>query len=304
MPHATGNPADRTATRADLAAADFLGWYTGHTRAAYEIDLMLLFDWCALEQLDPFDVTRLDLERFVRHLVDKRGNGPSTIRRRIACIRRFYRLAAHDGHIPKSPAEFVRLPRRYASDPAGVDLGLNRQEMAALLTAARAARPVDAALVALMGLMGLRVSEACALTVEQTRDVEHGHRVLKFVGKGGKPATAPIPVPVARILDTAAAGRITGPLLLRPGHGPMNRVAAARAITRLAAAAGIERHITPHDLRRGYVSGLLDAGVALRDAQTAARHADPRMTARYDRARMNLDRHGNYQLAAWIAGAA
>ena len=46
---------------------------------------------------------------------------------------------------------------------------------------------------------------------------------------------------------------------------------------------------------------MLDAGVSLRDVQIAARHADPRTTMRYDRARKNLDRHPNYILAAFMA---
>jgi len=46
---------------------------------------------------------------------------------------------------------------------------------------------------------------------------------------------------------------------------------------------------------------MLDAGVDLRDVQIAARHADPRTTMRYDRARKNLDRHPNYVLAAYMA---
>jgi len=46
---------------------------------------------------------------------------------------------------------------------------------------------------------------------------------------------------------------------------------------------------------------MLDAGVDLRDVQIAARHADPRTTMRYDRAKKNLDRHPNYILAAYMA---
>ena len=52
---------------------------------------------------------------------------------------------------------------------------------------------------------------------------------------------------------------------------------------------------------RPYVTTMLDAGVDLRDVQIAARHADPRTTMRYDRARKNLDRHPNYILAAYMA---
>ncbi|MFQ6271139.1 tyrosine-type recombinase/integrase [Kutzneria viridogrisea] len=57
----------------------------------------------------------------------------------------------------------------------------------------------------------------------------------------------------------------------------------------------------PHMLRHTFVATMLDAGVDLRDVQIAARHADPRTTMRYDRARKNLDRHPNYVLAAYMA---
>jgi len=54
-------------------------------------------------------------------------------------------------------------------------------------------------------------------------------------------------------------------------------------------------------LRRTFaVTTMLDAGVDLHDVQIAARHADPRTTMRYDRARQNLDRHPNYTLAAFM----
>ena len=59
----------------------------------------------------------------------------------------------------------------------------------------------------------------------------------------------------------------------------------------------------PHMLRHTYVTTMLDAGVDLRDTQIAARHADPRTTMRYDRARNNLDRHPNYVLAAFMSSA-
>ncbi len=57
----------------------------------------------------------------------------------------------------------------------------------------------------------------------------------------------------------------------------------------------------PHMLRHTFVTTMLDAVVDLRDVQIAARHADPRTTMRYDRARKNLDRHPNYILAAYMA---
>ncbi|MGI5183439.1 hypothetical protein ACQEVZ_44995 [Dactylosporangium sp. CA-152071] len=63
---------------------------------------------------------------------------------------------------------------------------------------------------------------------------------------------------------------------------------------------GQTRQHSESDLRV-FVTTMLDAGVSLRDVQIAARHADPRTTMRYDRARNNLDRHPNYILAAYMA---
>jgi site-specific recombinase XerD len=54
-------------------------------------------------------------------------------------------------------------------------------------------------------------------------------------------------------------------------------------------------------LRHTFVTTMLDAGVELRDVQIAARHADPRTTMRYDRARTNPGRYPNYILAAYVA---
>lgn len=135
--------------------------------------------------------------------------------------------------------------------------------------------------------------------------MEDGHRVLRLVGKGGKPATIPLPVPVLHALDAAAGDLITGPLLRRnKGGAPVNRKSAALTVERLCKKAGIKKHVTPHGLRHSYVTAALDAGVPLRDVQIAARHSDPRITARYDRARHNHDRHANHTVAAFLAGAA
>jgi integrase/recombinase XerD len=305
MTHATALPSALKAVgEFELAVADFLGFFRENTRAAYEYDLAIFVAWCAAVGLDPLTITRLQIEAFIEHCETVRGNGFRTIHRRVSTIKRFYRLIADDGIIARSPAEMVRIRKTYTPPTTEADLGLDRAEFAALLQVAKAGRPVDAALVALLGMMGLRVSEACGLTVPDVHLSAQGHRVVKFVGKGGKPATAPIAIPVARLIDAACNGRDLGPVLLRPNTGTgMDRIAAYRTVVRLGIAAGIERHVTPHDLRRAYVSGLLDAGVSLRDAQTAARHADPRMTMHYDRRRHSLDRHGNYQLAAWIASS-
>ena len=71
---------------------------------------------------------------------------------------------------------------------------------------------------------------------------------------------------------------------------------------RIAKAAGIPRQLSPHSLRHAAITNALDAGVPLRDVQILARHADPRTTEHYDRARGNLDRHGVHFLTAYVTG--
>ena len=79
---------------------------------------------------------------------------------------------------------------------------------------------------------------------------------------------------------------------------------AARGLDPLAARRPhleLYNHGASADAPPTFVTTMLDAGVDLRDVQIAARHADPRTTMRFDRARKNLDRHPNYILAAYMA---
>ena len=115
--------------------------------------------------------------------------------------------------------------------------------------------------------------------------------MLHLVGKGNKPATMPVTVPVLRALEARRGQRTTEPLVLRPVSGkPINRRDVYRMVARIAKTAAIPRHISPHSLRHAAITNALDAGVPLRDAQILARHADLRTTEHYDRARA---RHGD-----------
>ncbi len=95
----------------------------------------------------------------------------------------------------------------------------------------------------------------------------------------------------------------TGPIFLGTKGKRMDRYAADRTVKRLAKRAGITKRISPHSLRHSFITSALDAGVALRDVQEAASHADPRTTMRYDRARQSMDRHATYIVAAFVARA-
>ena len=186
-----------------------------------------------------------------------------------------------------------------AESPA---LGFTHLQFEALLTAARQSPDRnDFALVAMLGLLGLRTFEATGADIGDLGE-EHGHRILRVCGKGGKIVLIALPPAVARATDRAVSGRDAGPVLLNSRGTRMDRHAATRRLRRLAGTAGVRlARAHPHMLRHTFVTTMLDAGVDLRDVQIAARHADLRTTMRYDRARKTLGRHPNYILAAYMA---
>ena len=186
--------------------------------------------------------------------------------------------------------------------PESPTLGFTHLQFEALLSAARDSRdPCDFALVAMLGLLGLRIFEATGADVTDLGD-EHGHRVLRVSGNGTKVVPIPLPPAVGRAIDRAIGGRRGGPILLSSRRTRMDRHAATRRLRRLADAAGVRvTRAHPHMLGHTFVTTMLDAGVDVRDVQIAARHAGPRTTMRYSRARKNLDRHPNYILAAYMA---
>jgi integrase/recombinase XerD len=272
---------DQLVLRAAVAA--YLGRYRGQTRLHTESDLRIFLRWCADQGLDPLAAVRVDIERYVRWLQEVRGFQPSTVSRRLSIVVGFYRVCVIDGLLPHSPADYVRRPTVPADSPT---LGLGHLQFEALITTARlSTNPNDFALITMLGLLGLRIFEACGASVNDLGE-EHGHRVLRVRGKGGKVVLVPLPPAVSRAIDRAVDGRDTGPILRNTLGVRMDRHAATRWLKHLAATAGIRMpRMHPHMLRHTFVTTMLDAGVSLRDVQIAARHADPRTTMRYDRAR-------------------
>ncbi|MFQ6398997.1 tyrosine-type recombinase/integrase [Nocardia sp. KC 131] len=189
-----------------------------------------------------------------------------------------------------------------ASPERVTTLELSHLQFEALLSAARdSANRFDFALVVMLGMLGLRIAETYSTDIADVGE-EHGHRVLRVVGKGSKIVLVPLPPAVGRGIDRAIADRDIGPILLNSRGRRMDRHCATRRLRALAKASVVRLpHMHPHMLRHTFVTTMLDAGVDLRDVQIAARHADPRTTMRYDRARTNLDRHANYILAAYMA---
>jgi len=283
----------------EAAMSAYLGRYRGVSREHAQSDLRIFLTWCTDQDLNPFTVGRADVERYVRWLQDVRCFQPSTVSRRLSVVICFYRVCVIDQVLPYSPADFVRRP---LVPPESPTLGLGHLQFEALITTARlSGNPNDFALIAMLGLLGLRIFEACGASVSDLGE-EHGHRILYVRGKGGKVVRVPLPPAVARAIDRAVDGRDRGPILRNTLDRRMDRHAATRRLKQLAESAGIRMpRMHPHMLRHTFVTTMLDAGVSLRDVQIAARHADPKTTMRYDRARKNLDRHPNYILAAYMA---
>ncbi|MFF0816637.1 tyrosine-type recombinase/integrase [Rhodococcus sp. NPDC003318] len=290
-------------SRNDLLVAGFLARYSARTTfESYRTDLRIFFQWCSDHGLDPIDdVTRPHLELFARHLEIDRGNAPATVHRRLAVLRTFFWILEEDEVIPKSPARNVRMPKLQYDRTR--TLGLTRAEFGRIVESARwsDAPECEEAMVTVLGVLGLRVTELCSLDIENCRGYENGHRVVRFVGKGGKPATMPMPAPVARTVDKLIGDRTTGPLFVRRDGTRMTRRSAARVVDRLGKAAKIEKRISPHSFRNTMITAALDAGVPLRDVQHAARHSTPAMTIRYDQNRHSLDRHAAYVVSSFIA---
>ena len=286
------------ADRLRLAEAAYLARFTGTSRDHTDSDLRCYLTWCADRSLDPFLARRPHLELYIRWMQEVRRFKPSTVSRRFSVTAGFYRTCVIDGVLEHSPAEHVRRPAVPAESPT---LGFTHLQFEALLTAARrSANRNDFALVAMLGLLGLRIFEATGADIGDLGE-EHGHRVLRVCGKGGKVVLVPLPPAAGRAIDRAVDHRDSGPVLptATAADGP---AAATRRLRRLAETAGIRIGRThPHMLRHALVTTMLDAGVDLRDVQIAARHADPRTTMRQYRARKNLDRHPNYILAAYMA---
>jgi integrase/recombinase XerD len=207
-----------------------------------------------VRRLDPLAAQRPHLELYIRSMQEIRRFKPSTVSRRFSVAAGFYRTCVLDSVLEHSPAEHVRRPAVPAESPT---LGFTHLQFEALLTAARqSANPCDFALVAMLGLLGLRIFEATSADIADLGE-EHGHRVLRVCGKGTKIVLVPLPPAVGRAIDRAAGLRDRGPILLNTRGARMDRHAATRRLHRLAATAGIQiARAHPHMLRHTVLGGI------------------------------------------------
>jgi integrase/recombinase XerD len=232
-----------------LALAGYLTGYRGLTREAYTLDLRQFTAWCRARSLPLLSVRRADIETFAREL-EARGRARATVTRRLCTIAGFCRYAVEEELLDHSPAAHVRRPRLdYESHATALD----RNEVGALLVAAGPGPAAGHALISLLALNGLRVSEATEADIEHL-GVERGHRTPVITRKGGKVVTIPLAPRSDRAIDLAVGERTEGPLFLAGDGRRLDRHGAARIVRRVTLRAGTAEHVGPHTLRQAFIS--------------------------------------------------
>jgi integrase/recombinase XerD len=251
------------------------------TVSAYRRDLASVAVWLGRPLAS---VKQDELERYVAEL-RAQGLAPSTIARRVAAIRSFFRHATLLGRVKKNPAAGLELPRRRRRLPRTLSPGeAERLLEAAAGTAPRALR--DRALAELLYGAGLRVSEAVGL---DRGGVDLEQRLVRAIGKGDRERVVPIGREAAEALRLYLARgrphldrRHRPELFLNAHGGPLTRAGAFLILRRLAEKAGLEGdRVHPHLLRHSFATHLLEGGADLRSVQEMLGHADLSTTELY-----------------------
>ena len=238
-----------------LALAGFLAGYSGQTREAYALDLRQFSAWCRRRQLRLFAVRRADIELFARDL-EAAGRSRATITRRLSTIAGLYKYAVEEDLLEHSPAVHV-LRIDYESHA----IGLDRNEVGALLVAAGLGIAAEHALIPLLALNGLRVPEATSADIEAL-GTERGHRTLAITRKAGKKAVITLAPRTARAIDLDIGERCEGPIFTTAAGQRLDRHAAGRIVRRVARKAGLVKKIGPHTLRHAFITAAQMSGVA------------------------------------------
>jgi len=259
---------------------------------AYRRDLADLSAWLGGS---PADATT---DRLAEYVATMRADGKAatTISRRIAAVRSFYRHQVLLGARTDNPAAELELPKRRRTLPRTLSPGeAERLIDAAAGTTPRSLR--DSALVELLYGAGLRVSEAVGL---ERSAVDLERRLVRCIGKGSKERVVPIGREAAEALRRYLARgrpfldkRHRPELFLNAKGGPLTRAGAFFILRRLAGAAGLEpERVHPHLLRHSFATHLLEGGADLRSVQEMLGHADLATTELYthvsDRRRRDL----------------
>jgi integrase/recombinase XerC len=217
------------------------------------------------------------------------GAARTTLARRTSAVKGFTAWAIRRGLIAEDPAARLQTPKARRTLPAVLRQDQALAAMAASNSGAQQGDPLalrDRLIVELLYATGIRVSELCGLDVD---DVDTAHRVVRVIGKGDKPRTAPFGEPAASALQAwlvqgrpALATADSGPALLLGARGRRLDVRQARTVVHqtVAAVPGAP-DIGPHGLRHSAATHLLEGGADLRVVQELLGHASLATTQLY-----------------------
>ena len=256
-----------------------------NTLQAYRRDLTKLVAFAAADQRRVEDLTRQDLEAFIRDGMAA-GQAPASAARLVAAVRSFYRFLRVSGRIGRNPSEDVHAPRTFASLPRFLSL----EEVDALLAAPDVSVPRglrDRALIEVLYATGLRVSELVGLRLT---DLRLDQNYLQCFGKGSKQRIVPLGDEavgwvrryVAEARPALARRRESPWLFLNAREGArLSRLGFWKILKAYGRQAGILSHLSPHVVRHSFATHLLERGADLRAIQTMLGHADLSTTQIY-----------------------
>ena len=258
------------------------------TRRAYLADVAQLGAWADRQALAPGDLDHRRLRLFAG-VLSERGASKSTVARKLASIRSFYRHLVDRGELAASPADLVASPKRDQYLPRV----LKASELSALLDAIPASTPLelrDRAMFELAYAAGLRAEELTGLDLT---NLDFDAEELRVNGKGGKERVVPAGEHAWRAL-TAYLERGRS-LLAREADPAESAVFLSKSGRRLGTAdlrrrlrawtqrAAVGTGATPHTLRHSFATHLLEGGADLRTIQELLGHATISTTQTYTR---------------------
>ncbi|HET9094444.1 MAG TPA: site-specific tyrosine recombinase [Solirubrobacteraceae bacterium] len=276
------------ARRLSALTLDFLAYLelerglSRNTLEAYRSDLQQLGAFLDRHGVDPLEVDTALLSAFVSELAEggegRRPAAASTLQRKVACLRSFYRHLRRDGLLEADPTRDVRPPRSSARLPRV----LSRDQVNRLLEQPRGTSHADRrdrALLETMYACGLRASEATSLRLDEL-DMEAG--VLIAHGKGAKERLVPVGSTardalgeyLQRARPTLVGLRDEPHVFVNLRGRPLSRQGLYKIVQRHARSAGLDSRMSPHTLRHTFATHLLAGGCDLRSLQEMLGHAD------------------------------
>jgi site-specific recombinase XerD len=251
------------------------------TRRAYRVDLSQLGKWAAGRGLAPHELGHRELRRFAAVLSED-GAARSTVARKLAAIRSFYRQLLERGEIDANPADLVSSPKKGAYLPNV----LKPQEVVELLERIPGATPLDLrdrSMFELAYAAGLRAEELVDLNLDS---VNPDGEEVRVEGKGSKTRVIPAGEHAWRTLERYTerarpaldTGSSRALFLSKSG-----RRLSTSDVRRRLKLQGRRAGISPHTLRHSFATHLLEGGADLRTIQELLGHASIGTTQTYTR---------------------